>query len=220
MSLRLICLCLAVVAFSSAGCTIPRFQHPLVAPEDSKLPTEMLGVYEKPGEDGNPSILVESAGDRFPAGFVRVTESRAAPDPSAKSPPESFVGFFHPQGVNYVFHIPLTKTNQQQQEFATGWKPELVVGYFLVRLRPTKEGFAVGHANSEFVINEIQGGRLPGIVEFHAKSKPSDVPVPRRIEVTASGQELKAFMARHAANELFKDELVSLRRRPQAAADE
>lgn len=219
MSSRLICLCLAVVTFSSAGCTIPCFQHPLVPPEESKLPTDLLGAYEKPGEDGNPSIRVESAGDRFPAGFVRVTESRPAPDPSAKSPPESFVGFIHPQGESYIFHVPLTKTNQQE-EFATGWKPELVIGYFLVRLRPTKDGFAVGHANSEFVINEIQKGRLPGTVEFHPTSNPNEVPVPKRIEVTASGQELKAFMARHAGNELFKDELVSLRRRPQAAADE
>lgn len=188
------------------GCTVPTFQHPLVSPGESLLPTELSGSYRflNPEENSDAAYLhVGAAGEEFPRGFVRLIGVNRPADPTAAIKSDTFLGFTRRVGDELILHLPVPKSGNLEQQ-STVWAERFdsgeVSAYLLVRIHVTAKGLELTLLNNEFLIQEIRAGRLTGT---HIPKDPTKMLSADTIAITASTEELNAFFAKHVRGDLF-----------------
>ncbi|MEX2358262.1 MAG: hypothetical protein WEE51_08010 [Pirellulaceae bacterium] len=207
---------LVLLVLLSSGCAIPTSKHPLVDPHEAISYPELYGAYrfEAPNEQHREPYLFHlgEAGEGYPPGFVRIIF--VGFKDSVLGAHNMFT-FAEKVGDGYVIHLPGMKNDRTQASEATYWKPwheswnpakdgwdgQSPDDYLLCRLLIRGERLKVEMLNSQFLVTEIEAGRLTGEVtwpEEDENAKPSSV------RITAETPELRAFFERHAAGELFQ----------------
>lgn len=190
-----------------AGCSIPTFEHPLVAPEKAEVPPGTFGLYRAKGTDGDGEgyVHVGPAGGKFPPGFVRIVVVNHPTNATTALESSQFVGFLEPIGMSYLFHLPLPRgemgLGEQTTVWMEQWDASQLGGYLILRLAPRDGGLGLSMVDSEFVAAEITAGRLAGSV---TEKQVGETSVRyKQILVTATSPQLKVFFTQHIDGPLF-----------------
>jgi hypothetical protein len=191
------------------GCTVPVSEHPLVDPADASMFLELHGVFRS---DDDADIFgdyahVGSAGNGFPAGFVRIIAIKQPKDTTHALRSTTYVGFVERIGQAFILHIPGPKSGKlddQHKVWDKKWDPDQLAGYIFMRLSLRDGGVDMSALNVEFIKKQIEGQKLAGRVEVE-QSKSDGNEVIKSITITAETDELRAFFERHIDGELFDE---------------
>jgi len=204
-----------------SGCTPIVCEHPIVNPAEAKPCPELYGAYrfesarEEQKEDREFWLWhLGPAGENFPAGFLRLISLEFKDGLPHSS---NGVLFAEKVGDAYIVHSAETGTAEQEliseasawkpwserwDTWKNGWDPDRVKFYHLMRFTLKKGNLHWGIMNTDFVISEIEAGRLSGEV---TRSDDEENPQTTSVRITAETSELRAFVERHIAGNLFED---------------
>lgn len=191
------------------GCTVPVAEHPLVDPADASTFPELHGVYraDDDADTFGQFVHIGSAGDGFPAGFVRIISVYQPKDATHALRSTTYIGFVERIGQAHILHLPGPKSGKlddQHKVWDEKWNPDQLAGYLLVRLTPRDGGVDMSALNVEFIKKQIEEQKLAGRVEVE-QSQSDGTEVIKSITITAETDELRAFFERHIDVELFDD---------------
>lgn len=214
---------------SVTGCQVATFSNPLVDPAEAKVPQEILGSYwmthgdqlaplvefeSTPNDRASHSIEYQHigiAGDDHPPGFVRIVRVDVPQNSFKKIESSSLVGFAARVGEHFVLHIPIPKKLPiDETTYQGSWKPENFQGYLLAVIKPTGAGLELHLVDSDFIVSEIEAGRLQG--NYTAAHPVAEVDQsgrlistqPPELNVTADSKSLAAFFQRHLNGNLLE----------------
>lgn len=207
---------MAVLVLLSIGCSIPTSKHPLVNPSEATSYPELYGAYRKvppSGQEREPYLYhVGEAGEGYPPGFVRIISVGWE---EAGLGARNMFTFVEKMGDAYILHLPAKSGDEGEARKATFWKPwneswqpakdgwdgKASDAYFLLCISIRGEKLYMETMDSEFLVTEIEAGRLTGKVTWPEEEKKN--PQPTSVHITAETPELRAFFERHAAGGLF-----------------
>lgn len=220
-----------------AGCQVATFSNPLVDPSEATVPKELLGSYlliqDDPSIDSfdDPLSVDEDdvpynefqhigiAGDDFPPGFVRIVRVDIPQNSVNKIEYSSLVGFTARIGDHFVLHVPVPKKLPIDETTYQGkWNPANFEGYLFAVLKPTESGIDLRIINADFIVSEIQAGRLAG---NYTPSQPvrrdrepgeTEAAAPPELIVTAGQDALAAFFKQHMDGEILWESSTKYRR--------
>jgi hypothetical protein len=228
----------ALTLIPITGCQIPTFSNPLVDPADAEVPQEILGSYllvqEQPAtqvtelpfsldDDPVTSSLeyqhIGIAGDDYPPGFVRIVRVDVPQNSTDKIEYSSLVGFSARIGDHFVLHIPVPrKLPIDETTYQNSWDPENFEGYLLAVITPTDSGLELQMLDTDFIVAEINAGRLAGNYTprqsaqgLDQSGEPLATPPPE-LTVTANQESLVAFFKQHLDGDLIFGDPTRYRR--------
>jgi len=190
----------------AVGCAIPVSKHPLVDPAEAKSFPELHGAYrfENPqaSADEPPGYLhVGGAGEEFPSGFLRIVFVGQA---ESELKLQKLIGFVEKIGENYILHLPETDRDEDSEDpedpWQEGWDAGRVKFYHLGRISVEEGKLYLTSLNSDFLVTEIEAGRLGGeVTRMEDQDKR-----PTSIHIIAETPQLRTFFEQHAGGELFR----------------
>ena len=199
----------AMVLFS--GCTIPLFQHPLVAPSEAKKVDSIYGVYwTQTGSKAKSYEKVESAGANYPPGFIRFFSPNQNDATDDRQSPSAMIGFLEPVGDYYILNVPLTGTGNGeghgwQDAIKESWDESKVVGYLLFRLKVTKNTLELALLEPEAIEECIKSKKLDGSIKQNNKLLDDGTTEvgPKEIIVTSKPDKLRKFFLESIEGAIF-----------------
>ena len=201
---------LALLMLTGSGCGALNIVNPLVDPADAKPLPALHGVYRTNDCPSNMEnfVHVGSAGEKFPAGFLRFIMVSQPKDANTELGSSSFVGFVHQVDESHMLHIPIPKTatDEPQSNFwEHEWDPAQVASYWIIRLSLQTDGLTMAALNIDFLSAEIKAKRLTGLVTQEETEQECGLVVQGKltIDVTADSKELNAFFTQHLDGKLF-----------------
>lgn len=213
-----ITLTLTLLAIFSLGCNDPKFVNPIVQPESAPVCDQVFGAYKhtQPGRSSISFLHIGSAGENFPAGFMRVVMVSHRPDKKRELNTATIVAFAQPVGDYFVGNLPMPddkNITEQLSVLGNRWDQDKVDGYYFFMLRKTEEGLDLRYVNGSEIENRIEDGTLAGTIG-HGLGNPEEAPPEEEphATVTASSQELKELFTEELLDELFAKEAIDYKK--------
>ncbi len=165
---RLVCLfVLAAACLLLASCIDSK--HPLSDPEKAKADAELAGVWRVKPDSGDVSGNVEyyhvgKAGDKLPAGVMRVVTVGYAKDGTLPRPGE-LLAFSTSVGENRYLNIAFIDGKDIDQFAMAGWKPTLVQGYIVAKYQVQGDVLTLWGLDPDAKRRVIEAGKIKGTIE-------------------------------------------------------
>jgi hypothetical protein len=155
--------CLLVV-----GCDDSK--HPLSDPAAAKPDQRLLGVWR--WQNGSGEVIyyhVGQAGEKFPAGMMRVVEVKHSE--GKVEPPEEFLMFPTVlQGKNYLNVVSDGDKKLVKVLDEKGWRPDAVESYTFLKYQVEGDKLVVWLVDEGAKERAIRGGKVKGVI---AENKPA-----------------------------------------------
>ena len=206
----LICACFA-------GCSYPRFTHPIVEPDKAERFDELFGTYRftDSKKEDTSWLHIGRCKNGLPKGlhkFVLVSHSRTpSKDQEIQDKGlavEQYVGFIFKKADSYVVQIPYTKEfeNRQAENIENEWGKVKIDDYLVVRFKKVDEGLQFQLLNEKHIKKLIRDRALSGRIERKQDTTTQPPTVgPEIAIVTADSEELIKLFQTANHDDMFED---------------
>ncbi len=187
-----------VVLVAAGGCFDS--EHPLSAPEDAIVHTDLLGTWIwKNSGVANDEWTISKAGDDFPSGMLRI-------EAIDQGKSQTLFGFSTRIGDDYYLNM----LNFKDDALPKQWDPKLLKNYTLMQYSVLHDKFTAISLNSKFLTSSIRTGQIAGQIANETRTRSS---------LTASTERLHDFFKKYRKQILDGDTYTGTRKNPSSARD-
>lgn len=202
-------LMLALGVFLLTGCSYPTVENPLVSPEECEPCPELHGTFKCENPDTGEAMFMHigTAGEQFPAGFLKIVTVQHAADSKRPLGVSQFVAFAEPVSDSHIIHVPLpanTQFEQQLDKLDNQWDKSKIDDYAISRLTQTKTGIAFFILDEDFITSQVEAKKLTGRIEREVDETQAPPRIGKRTTVvTAKTDELREYFETTPLDRIF-----------------
>ena len=214
-----ICIALTVLTVLASGCTIPEFEHPLVAPHEAKPTPFLVGTFRLQNDKKSDFYLqIEPAGENYPEGFIKLVGGKSMEEIEETKTKQVALGFTHKVGDHFFLNMPIAKAKERNHKLKVWiekWKPEKLAHYQIYGIEKNQNGFTFQFLTNSFFEQSIQSkkklsGRinerpLPGETD-------EDFKTDKTAYITSETKELVIFFEENINNGLLEEKGLKFER--------
>ena len=189
---------LAVAGLLCASCVDSK--NPLSDPLKAKADAQLAGVWRAKMDDGGIQYYhVGCAGGKFPGGMMRAVLAVHQADGTVARSDELLL-FPATIGESHFLNVLAIEDKDHEQLDKSGWKPDLVKGFFIVKYQIQGDTLTVWGIDADAKGRAIEAGKIKGTVEKNTKM------------FTDTSEKLAAFLSAPENAKLFTEKPVRYER--------
>ena len=189
---------LAVAGLLCASCVDSK--NPLCDPLKAKTDAQLAGAWRAKMDDGGIEYYhVGPVRGNLPAGMMRAVSIVHKDDGTVARPGELLL-FPTTIGKNHFLNVLAVEDKDLEQLDNSGWKPNLVKGFFIVKYQIQGDTLTVWGIDADAKGKAIEAGKIKGTVEKNTKM------------FTDTSEKLAAFLSAPENTKLFTEKPVRYER--------
>ncbi|MCC6124614.1 MAG: hypothetical protein IT426_06615 [Pirellulales bacterium] len=139
-------------------------ENPLSDPEKAAPATELSGAWRVKQEDGTRYYHVGLAGEKFPAGLLRMKIIDHSKNGELAVDENTFFVFATAIGDRHFANVTLLEPDQLAEAAKTGWKPEMFKGYWIYEYKREGDKLRLSGMDGDEKRTLIESKKLAGVI--------------------------------------------------------